>query len=226
MFDRPNSHNEKDAYERAKSSDIREYWIQMYVKENYKKLGFSNLEGPFDIGPDFKAIHNKKQVLIETERNWESYILHKHYEDEKYKDVKILVVLTPAKPTAELKNRLPKKIIYIDIEDFVEWWRPKAKDYSIAKRIKLIIDLIAGEFQRRYVKNCQDKERDMATCPDCDTCAYFGEGIAYEAQPLFHNLALTFIAKYKHKLSENFKLTDIEVSEIEEFYCSEVLNAI
>lgn len=31
MFDRPTPPKEKDAYERAKNSDIREYWIQEYI---------------------------------------------------------------------------------------------------------------------------------------------------------------------------------------------------
>lgn len=221
LFDRPTPPKEIDAYERAKTSDIREYWIQEYLKENYAKLGFSKLEGPSEIGPDFRGVFKGKRVIVEAERDYRSFLAHRHHEDERYKEVSVLVVLNPSEAPSTLRERLPETILHIDVNDFVEWWRPKAKAYAKTKRIQNIINMIAGEFQRRYVNECQDKDRDMSTCPDCDLCAYFGEGIFWEAQPLFRKMALTFIAVYKHPItSDDFKLRDIDPSEIDEFYLS------
>jgi hypothetical protein len=209
----------KSGRERAESGDIREYWIQEYVKDNHAKLGFSKMEGPFDVGPDFKGVYKGKRVIVEAERDCQSFIQHKHYEDERFKEVSILIVLNPSKPPKEIKDKLPKTIIYINIDDFVEWWRPKARAYAKTKRIQGILDLIAGEFQKRFVKDCGDKDRDMSTCPECDLCPYFGEGTAYEASSIFHEMALKFIALYEYSItSDNFKLTDIEPSKIDMFY--------
>lgn len=209
------------AYERAKSSDIREYWIQEYLKENYAKLGFSRLEGPSDVGPDFRGIFKGKRVTVEAERDCQSYLTHHHPADERYKEVSILIVLNPSEPAGMIRERLPETILYIDVNDFVEWWRPKAKSYAKTKRIQRIIDMIASEFQRRYVRECMDKDRDMSTCPECDLCAYFGEGMFSEATPLFQKMALKFIAVYKHPItSDDFRLSEIEPSEVDEFYLS------
>jgi len=209
----------KSGYERAESSDIREYWIQEYVKDNYAKLGFSELEGPFEVGPDFKGVYKGKKVIVEAERDYQSYISHKHHEDERFKEVSILIVLNPSMPSKDIKDKLPKTIICINIDDFVEWWRPKARAYAKTKRIQRLIDMIAGEFQKRFVKVCDDKNRDMSTCPECDLCPYFGEGTAYDASLMFQEMALKFIALYKYPItSDNFKLTDIDPSEIDKFY--------
>jgi hypothetical protein len=221
FWDQPAPPKSKDAAQRAKSSDIREYWIQMYVKENHKKLGFSHLEGPFESGPDFRGVYRNRNAVIEVERDCQSFIQHGHHLDAAFSKVNVLVVLTPSNPPSEMKKKLPKNIVYIDIPDFVEWFRPKAKRYADTKRIQRIIDLIASEFQGRYVSQCQEKERDMSTCPDCDLCAYFGEGIGSEASPLFHEMALNFIILYKHPItSDNFKLSEIDPSDIDDFWSS------
>jgi hypothetical protein len=219
FFDKNSVPKDKNAYERAEDADIREYWIQEYIKDNYLKLGFSNIEGPFEEGPDFKGIYKGKKVVIEVERDYQSYMSHKHYEDERFKEVNILIVLSPSKPPKEIKNKLPKTLIHININDFVDWWRPRAKAYANTKRINNIINIISGEFQKRFVRDCNDKDRDMSTCPECDLCPYFGWGTAYEASSFFHEMALKFIAHYSHPItSEDFKLKDINPSEIDKFY--------
>ncbi len=208
----------KSDNERAQNSDINEYWIQEYIKENYTKLGFSKIEGPFDIGPDFKGVHKGKKSIIEAERDFQSFIEHGHHEDERFKEVNILIVLNPLQPPKEIKSKLPKTIIYIDIDDFKEWRRPKARAYAKTKKIQGLINLIAGEFQKRFVSKCCDTDRDMSTCPECNLCPYFGEGTAYEANSMFHEMALKFIALYKYPItSEDFKITDIKPSEINKF---------
>ncbi len=219
FWDQPVPPNPRDATQRAESSDIREYWIQMYFKENHKKLGFSHIEGPFDSGPDFTGLYRGWKAVIEVEREYVNYIQHRHHENPAFSKVNVLVVLTPSEPPAEMKDKLPKNLVYVDVMDFVEWFRPEAKKYADAKRIQRIIDLIAGEFHRRYQFQCQDKERDLSTCPDCDLCAYFGEGVCWEAQPLFHDMALNFIIRYKHPImSYDFKLADIDPSDIDDFW--------
>lgn len=219
FFDKTSAPKDKNAYERAKSSDIREYWIQEYVKENYEKLGFSKIEGPFEVGPDFKGVYKGKKVIVEVERDYQSYILHKHHEDERFKEVNILIVLNPSEPPEEIKDKLPKTIIHIDVDDFVKWFRPKARAYAKTKKIQNIIDLIADEFQKRFVRDCDDKNRDMSTCPECDLCPYFGEGTAYEASSMFQEMALKFIFFYKYPItSEDFKLKGVNPSQMDKFY--------
>lgn len=219
LFDKTSPPKNKNAYERAESSDIREFWIREYVKDNYTKLGFSEIEGPFEVGPDFKGIYKSKKVTVEIERDCQSYILHKHHKDKRFEQVDILIVLNPSKPSKKIINKLPKTIIYINIDDFVEWWRPKAKDYAKIKRIQRHIDLIAHEFQKRFIRVCKDKNRDMSTCPECDLCPYFGEGIFYKAHLMFQRMASDFIYIYKYPItSDDFSISIIKPSEINEFF--------
>ncbi len=219
FFDKTPDPKDNNVYKRAKSSDIREYWIQKYIKDNYAKLGFSKIEGPFKVGPDFKGIYKGKKVVVEAERDYQSYISHKHHEDKRFKEVSILIVLNPSKPPKGIKNKLPKTIIFINVDDFVEWWRPRVRDYAKTKRIQKLIELIVGEFQKRFVRDCGDKDRDMSACPECDLCPYFGEGTAYEASSMFQERVLKFISLYRYPItSDDFELTDIDPSEIDKFY--------
>lgn len=205
--------------EHAESSDIREYWIQEYVKDNHEKLGFSKIEGPFDTGPDFKGVYKNQKVVIEAERDCQSFVQHGHHEDERFKEVSILIVLNPSEPPKDVKDKLPETIIHIDVNHFVAWWCPKARAYAETKKIQNFLNLIAGEFQKRFVTDCIDKDRDMSTCPECDLCPYFAEGTAYEASSIFQGMALKFIALYKYPItSENFSLSTIKPSEINKFY--------
>jgi hypothetical protein len=221
----------KSGRERAEKGDIREYWIQEYVKDNNVKLGFSKIEGPFDVGPDFKGVYKGKRVIVEAERDCQSFIQHKHHEDERFKEVSILIVLNPSEPPKEIKDKLPKTIIYINIDDFVEWWRPKARAYAKRKRTQNIIDRIASEFQNMVVEMrnayCPYQDHDMATCPDCDVCPYFegpgllgeGEYDITEISDICHRMALEFIARYKYSItSDNFELADIHPFEIKKFF--------
>jgi len=224
LMSQPLPPKNRDAYARAESSDIREYWIQKYVQENYDKLGFSHIEGPFEFGLDFRGIYRGRKAVVEVERDCHTYVIHRHHENSAFKAVNTLIVLNPSKPPEEVRCKLPKKVIYIDIDDFVEWWCPKAKQYAKTKRIQRIVDAIAGEFHRRFVSECGDKDRDMSVCPECDLCPYFGEGICSEATPAFQRIAFEFIALYEHPItSDDFKLSDVDSSEIDDFWHSALL---
>ena len=214
----------KRGRERAENSEIREYWIQEYVKENYAKLGFSDIEGPFEIGPDFKGLYKGKSVVVEVERGWQSFIRHNHHVDEHFAQVSILIVLNPSKPSKEKKVQLPEKIIYIDIDDFVAWWPKKVKTYAALQRAQAHMDLIAAWFRKRFlsdiISTCDDRDRDMSTCPHCDSCAYFGNGTGKELSfSIFQKIALEFIIFSNYSIaSQEFRLSGITPSELEDFY--------
>ncbi len=214
----------KNGYERAKSSDIREYWIQEYIRDNYKKLGVSRIEGPLETGPDFLGVLEGREVTVEVERDCQSFIYHKHHENKRFGKVDTLIVLNPSKPSQDIKDKLPTRILYIDIDDFVAWWEPKARNYAKKKekqrvivKIQTIVELVTDEFRRRYfgryIEHCSDKNRDMSTCPICDSCPYFDEMVP------FGQMALRFLALYKYPIvTEDFNISIIKPSEIDAFY--------
>lgn len=214
---KPNGH------ERATKGDIREYWAQKYFKSKYKMYGFSRIEGPFDSGPDFIGVYKGRRTGIEIERTCGSYIKHKHHNDSRFRNVRVLVVLSSQEPTRKSKSKLPRSIIHIDIKDFVKWWRPKAKKYARAKQLQGRILLIANEFQKRFFYACDDKDRSMATCPECNLCPYFLTERGVKST-VFTDMAMHFFWQYKYDIaSENFKITDIKSIEINNFYVTNVL---
>ena len=129
--------NLDEAIKHAGKGEYREYWLQSYIKDNYKKLGFNSLEGPFKAGYDFKGVYKGKKVAVESERTVKDFVYHGH----DLKEVDILIVLNDdcedvilgMKPT-EWKKRLPKKIIKVDPEDFVKATHEMRKDYAIKKQ--------------------------------------------------------------------------------------------
>ena len=117
-----NGSNRRQGIARAQKGEFREYWLQLYIKNNYERLGFDSLEGPFETGPDFKGVYKGKKVVIEAETQSRNFIYHRHNPNE----VDILIVLNDdnagevlgMKPV-EWRKRLPKKIILVDPEDFL-----------------------------------------------------------------------------------------------------------
>ena len=55
-----------------------EIWLQLYIKDHYTKLGFSEMSGPYDAGYDFKGVRNGKTVVVEAERQSASFVCHGH----------------------------------------------------------------------------------------------------------------------------------------------------
>jgi hypothetical protein len=221
----PQVNDKGNAFERAENSDIREYWIQLYFKEFYQEFGFNNIEGPFDIGPDFTTTQHKKIIGVEIERDWQSYINHKHHLSDSFKNVEYLIVLNPNKPTDDKIKLLPTNILFIEIEKFVPWFKIKCKEYSEKKtkenkeqQLPLLFELIKGEFQKRYIQNCQDKNREMATCPFCNNCAY-------EPEYDFMEFAIEFIVKYEHPIyNEDFSLGSINPQHLDYFFNEKMNN--
>lgn len=117
----------KKAIERVEKGEFREYWLQYYIKNKYRKLGFEEIEGPFEWGYDFKGIYKRKKVVVEAERKPYNFILHDHNK----KDVDILIIETDDETDRKL---LPEKIIIIDPEDFIKSTHEVRKRYAIRKR--------------------------------------------------------------------------------------------
>jgi hypothetical protein len=154
----------KTAMDCMRNGHVREYWVQRYVKENAKKLKFSRL-AQHRTGPDFTGFYRGKRVRIEVEVKKENFILHKH--GPGWADM--LIVLSPEGP--EIKGM---KTIYLDLKDFVRWWWPRSGGLEVLNSIELRLDQIASAFAYFFQEGCNDKERDMATCPNCNSCPYFG----------------------------------------------------
>lgn len=125
-----------DLIARAESGDFAEYWLQQYIKENYNKLGFTSIEGPFDTGPDFKGVYQGRKVVIEAERAPKHFIYHRH--DPKEVDILIVLneeyfgVVLGMKPD-EWRKLLPKHVIKVEAEDFVKATHAMRKAYALKK---------------------------------------------------------------------------------------------
>jgi hypothetical protein len=137
---------------------VLEYWVQLYVKENYQKLGFSLLKGPFGRGPDFLVTYEGRETYAEVEVRCENHVKHGHPNDSRYNpDVEILVVLEPADPSDEIKDQLPAKVIHLDKKHFEQWYSRATREYAIqkekeqpTKKAAAKLRLLAWEFQRRF----------------------------------------------------------------------------
>lgn len=106
--------NLEEVIQRAERGEFREYWLQLYIKDNYQKLGFDSIEGPFQTGPDFNGVYKGRRVVVEAETTPKNFVYHKHNP----KGVDILIVLNEdytnvvlgMDPT-EWRKLLPKEII-------------------------------------------------------------------------------------------------------------------
>lgn len=115
--------------DRVTSNRVLEYWVQQYVANNHQRLGFQDFKGPFDTGPDFQVLHDRKWVDAEVEVTWRSYLWHKHHEDSRWDACVFLIVLSEAKPDAAARKLLPRNILHLDKDHFAEWYREAATAY-------------------------------------------------------------------------------------------------
>lgn len=199
-------------------TNYAEFWLQAYVESNYQKLGFTAISEPRGSGPDFIAAIDGKEVLVEVETSWQNYLNHKHHLDPRWNDVEILIVLGPEPVPADNDN-LPKRVIYVDQDDFDRWFEPRRKKANENKKNKTIFKMIGEEFWRRFRHDCNDKDRDMATCDECDYCPYFME----EGREALNQMAFKFVAKYNIRiLDKNFDIRTIKAQDINDFYLMEI----
>jgi hypothetical protein len=115
-------------------------------------------------GADFEGFYQGKRVKIEIEKSTKEYLQHGH--GAGFAD--IVVVLLPRGPKIE-----GVKVVKLDLEHFIKWWWPRAGWYKHWKEAWERLDWVAKAFASEFRANCPDKEREMATCPECDLCPYF-----------------------------------------------------
>jgi hypothetical protein len=100
---------------------MHEIWLQKYIKEHSRQIGFASLHGPYSCGPDFKGVFEGRPVKIEAEWEYADYLKHKHPPD--FADILVVATLEPVPPT--LKEQLPPIIIHLMREQVGEWAGPR-----------------------------------------------------------------------------------------------------
>lgn len=202
---------------RLATNSLEERWAQRYVAEYHQRLGFGKVRGPFDRGPDFQVLARRRWHWAEVETRWQNYLAHGHYFSSAFTNTRYLILLSPSHPPDDALENLPPQIVHIDIEEFLEWFEDASKSEMIGERNTTRIDVVAGEMQEHWVTICSDRDRDMAACPDCDGCPYFGEGIFGEAQPHFHKLAAYFMAQHAITDGLEANLAKLQEDELKRF---------
>jgi hypothetical protein len=208
------------AAERAAKGDIREYWVQKFFQEYYRDYGFKSIDGPYDIGPDF---FTRGGVGIEVERIWKNYLNHRHHLNDNFSSVKFLIVLSPEKPKAEKRKLLPKTIVYLNHEIFLPWYRENSRQYAELKALEseqvqltLRLEIIKGEFYRRWLEVCPRTDGDMAVCPDCQSCAY-------EPEFDFLEWATEFVMLFDYSIwTDDFSFADINPKHLDKFFMNKL----
>jgi hypothetical protein len=161
---------------RALDGDVYEVWAQHYVLHKHNKLGITDITGPFGKGPDFHGVYKGKRVQIEVERTPEQYLAHGHHKDPAFRKVSVLIVLVGCVSPARDGGFLPKTILHIDCKDFARWALPQMKKAEAVQLLNAIDESLRQEYMQKHFVLCGEKEREMAACPECDLCPYFGEG--------------------------------------------------
>jgi hypothetical protein len=64
--------------EQLAADALQERWAQRYVQEEFARLGFTKVEGPFNRGPDYRVFHKRRWLWAEVETRWKNYLLHGH----------------------------------------------------------------------------------------------------------------------------------------------------
>jgi len=100
---------------------MHEIWLQKYVKENFRRFGFTELHGPYNYGADFKGVYAGRSVKVEVEWDYSDYIQHKHSPNF----ANIIVVATLAPVPDLFKEKLPPVVINIDREQVINWANPR-----------------------------------------------------------------------------------------------------
>jgi hypothetical protein len=100
---------------------MHEIWLQKYIKEHYRQIGFTQLSGPFSYGADFRGVFANKRVKVEAEWEYADYINHKH--TLKFADILVVATIDPVPD--HLKEKLPSTIFNLNREQVLQWAHPR-----------------------------------------------------------------------------------------------------
>jgi hypothetical protein len=133
---------------------MHEIWLQKYIQHYYQQIGFSQIHGPYNFGPDLKGEYAERPVKIEAEWDYSDYIKHKHPPGYAH----VLVVATLADVPEHLKSRLPSIILNLDRQKVIAWAEPrllkKNKEdfyaYPWRRLSKSLLDLYANYRQEAH----------------------------------------------------------------------------
>ena len=102
---------------------LKELWYQRYIEAHPSEFGITDLEGPFDTGPDFNGLMDGYFVSIEVEREYLTFLQHGH-------DIcDVLIVGVEEEPTPKMRKYLPREILYLDPQRVLDWSRPQRLAY-------------------------------------------------------------------------------------------------
>jgi hypothetical protein len=150
---------------------VPEFLVEDYAVWYLKKIGYEHVRrSRTQEGPDLVAQYKGKEVWVEVEKSWHDWFAHRHHLNRNFRKVKVLVLLSPLDPPIEVKSKLPRVIIHLDDQDFMEWYKP-----HMEKVQKQVTDVI-----RDFVEKCEVKDRTF--CPSCDKCLHFHEVYGDEPQ--------------------------------------------
>ncbi|WP_035354900.1 hypothetical protein [Edaphobacter aggregans] len=205
------------AAELLSADELQERWAQLYVKEEFKRLGFSKVDGPFSRGPDYRVFQRRRWVFAEVETQWINYFRHGHHVNPAFDAVEYLILLSAEAPAPQERRGLPPQIVHIDREHFLTRFEAASAPQAKGHRDTIRIALVAGAMQQHWTTICSDANREMVTCPDCDSCAYFGAGMFGEAAPFFQELAARFIVAHALTDTVEADLTKIKSALLQKF---------
>jgi len=194
----------------------KEYWLQQYVRERFRTLGFAAVEGPFDTGPDFRVRIGKKWAWAEVETTWRHYLEHGHPKQPRFRDVAFLITLdeTISGSTPELAQ-LPKRHVRVKLSVFQRWYRPRGRVYRERKIRHAKLLILSREFHSRFLVACPETEGDMAACPSCHLCPYFPDEASSRGTAVFMILALMFVGK---RSLDGLRLATVRSADLDRFF--------
>lgn len=155
---------------------LPEIILQDYLKKEYKQYGFTDIEGPFNKGPDFKVILGGKCKWLEVETDADNYKKHGHHLSRNFDKVELLFYLYDYKDDSKSQYILPQAHIKTDIIHFKEWFYKRINRKDYVQNILERFNAIYNEYARIYLNEfCDKRDSDMNICPNCSSCAYNNE---------------------------------------------------
>ncbi|MBB5318012.1 hypothetical protein [Tunturibacter empetritectus] len=203
--------------EQVNEDALQERWAQQYLKEEFTRLGFTKVEGPFNRGPDYRVFHKRRWLWAEVETQWKNYFKHGHHENPAFDDVEYLILLSSETPSPDALAYLPPRILHIDRQHFLAWYEKAAAPELLGKEFGARAAIVAGAMQHHWTTICSDVDRDDATCPDCDSCGYFGGGEFGEATPFYQDMAARFLISTGLSDTGRPDLRKVKAASLEQF---------